>query len=157
MRIKTYIAAMLLVGLSSTAPAGTYDDLIAAAKSGDAGAVEALIKRGADVDTTDPEGNSLLMLAVRDGHARLVDTLLAQRPKVNIRNSAGDSPLRLAALRGDVDPALAFPHARHRSERAEIGQSLARDARRVGVDVVRIAGHACSSLRSARQIRLRRL
>lgn len=94
------IAIALLACLPFYAGADTYDDLMNAVKAGDAATVAGLFKRGVDVDTTDREGNSLLMLAARDGRTELLDLCLSQRPKVNFRNSTGDTALRLAAYHG---------------------------------------------------------
>ena len=44
------------------------------------------------------EGNTLLMLAARDGHAELAGFLIKQRARVDARNAAGDTALALAAL-----------------------------------------------------------
>lgn len=98
--MKRKLAVALLTLLPLYAGADTYDDMMNAVKLGDTPAVVALLKRGVDVDTTDREGNSLLMLAARDGRLELVDIFLGQRPKVNFRNSAGDTALRLAAFNG---------------------------------------------------------
>lgn len=88
--------------LTGIAQADTYDDLLKSVGAGDVAGVTELLRRGVDVDTTDPEGNSLLIIATREGHEPLVELLLAQRPKLNARNSVGDSALRLAAISGKI-------------------------------------------------------
>ena len=94
----------LLILLLATAPfrvvAGTYDDLVHGAQMGDTAAIRPLLARGASVDTTDGEGNTLLMLAARDGHEELARLLIDYRAKLNARNAAGDTALAMAALRG---------------------------------------------------------
>ena len=40
------------------------------------------------------------MIAAREGHVQALTALLAARPKVNIRNSLGETALMLAALNG---------------------------------------------------------
>ncbi len=99
---KNILALLLAASMPFIASAATYDDLISAAKLGDTGDIAQMVKRGASVDTTDIEGNTLLMLAARDGHEDLVDYLIKQRAKVNARNAAGDTALRLAAFRGHL-------------------------------------------------------
>jgi len=98
--MKKILAIALVATLPHLALANSYDDLIGAVKMGDTATVSSLIKRGVDVDTTDPEGNTLLMMASRDGYVDLVDLLLSVRVKVNMRNSVGDSAMRLAAFKG---------------------------------------------------------
>jgi ankyrin repeat protein len=76
--------------------------MISAARLGDTGTVAQLLNRGMDVNTSDREGNTLIMLAVREKHPELVRFLIRQRAKVNARNMHGDSALRLAAYQGDL-------------------------------------------------------
>jgi uncharacterized protein len=95
---KLLSLAVLAVCLSAPVGAATYDDLINAARLGDSREVAALVGKGASADTTDIDGNTLLMLAARDGHDQLVDYLIRQRVKLNARNTAGDTALRLAAF-----------------------------------------------------------
>jgi len=95
-----FILLLTYVGLAN---ADTYDDLMKAIKTGDLNGVVELLRKGVDVDTTDPEGNTLLMIAARDGNEPLAELLLSQRPKVNARNSVGDTPLRLAAFGGHLN------------------------------------------------------
>ena len=94
----------LTVAIALTVPvlacAATYDDLINSAKMGDTRELSQIAAKGASLDTTDIDGNTLLMLAARDGHADTVDFLIKSRVKLNARNSAGDTALRLAAFRG---------------------------------------------------------
>lgn len=83
--------------------AGAYDDIIAAANNGEASVVLRLIKRGMDVNTADSTGNTLLMLAVRDGHLPLMEALLVNRANLNRRNQFGDSALMLGALKARLE------------------------------------------------------
>jgi ankyrin repeat protein len=102
------IVRKLLIGLAlcccaGGANAGAYDDILAAANSGDTVAVIDLIKRGMDVNTADPRGTTLLMIAVRNGNISLMEALLASRANVNRRNQFGDTALGLAALSARYD------------------------------------------------------
>lgn len=96
------ILSLLLVLVANFVHAGTYEDMMKAVSIDDVNDVVRLLKRGVDVDTTDAEGNTLLMIAARDGQEALVDLFIAQRPKMNARNIAGDSALRLAAFAGHL-------------------------------------------------------
>lgn len=94
-------ACLLGFQLCAPATAASLDDLFNAAKLGDAAEVVQLVGRGMDVNSTDPSGNTLLILAAREAQLKVVAELLKQRSvKLDARNSAGDSALMLASLRG---------------------------------------------------------
>ncbi|MQY50819.1 ankyrin repeat domain-containing protein [Rhodocyclus tenuis] len=92
------VAGALMLPLAASA--GVYDDMLTALRSGDNGAVVALLDRGVDVNTVDRNGDTLLMLAVRENNAELLDQLLLRRARLNSRNRNGDTALRLAAFAG---------------------------------------------------------
>lgn len=89
--------ALLLAG---PVHADSYDDALKAARLGDTQQLVNLLARGLDPDTVDASGNTLLILAARDGNAETVEALLKYRPRIGYRNLAGDSALMLAVLRG---------------------------------------------------------
>lgn len=80
--------------------AGAYEDSLSSARLGDTSQLVDLIKRGTDPDTADANGNTLLILAAREGQLATVEALLKYRAKVATRNKAGDSALMLAVLAG---------------------------------------------------------
>jgi ankyrin repeat protein len=96
------VLALLSLGLSGPAAASSYDRMIASVKLGDVAVVRDLLMKGLDADTSDQEGNTLLMLAVREKQLSVARLLIAARAKVNARNMHGDSALRLAAWKGDL-------------------------------------------------------
>ena len=100
--IKILVAGCMMF-FAASAWAGAYEDMIHAIKIDDERAVADLLKRGVDVDSVSPDGESLLMLAVKEGKPSMVKTLLAARPKVSARNGYGETPLMLAALRGQTE------------------------------------------------------
>ena len=81
--------------------AAAYEDLLRAAEFGDAKSVEQSIGRGMDPNTADPKGNTLLIIAAREGHREVVMTLVRRKANANRRNQYGDTALMLASLRGD--------------------------------------------------------
>ena len=85
------------------AVAGAYEDMMDAVKRDDTRTIDALLKRGLDANTSDQEGNTLLILAVREGSEKAAKRLVAARARVNARNSLGESALMLAALRGQLE------------------------------------------------------
>ena len=91
------------------AHAGSYEDFFAAIKKDDAATVAALLARGIDPNTLGPEGLTGLFMAARAGHAKVALVLLeAPDTDVECRNTADESPLMLAALRGDMPLARAL-------------------------------------------------
>lgn len=97
------IASLVLALVWQVSLAGVYEDMLDAVKKDDFQAVSQLLKRGVDAATVDPEGNSLLVLAIREGSLGAVKALVAARANVNSRNALGETALMLAALRGDLE------------------------------------------------------
>ncbi|MCB1886953.1 MAG: ankyrin repeat domain-containing protein [Rhodocyclaceae bacterium] len=100
MRFLISVCASLALLAGGAAWAGSYEDALDAATNGQAAALSQLLARGIDPDTTDQNGNTLLILAARDGHADVVEVLLKYRASTLHRNLMGDSAPMLAALRG---------------------------------------------------------
>lgn len=85
-----------------TAQGGAYEDILEAAERSDSSSVIALLQRGMDINTADPAGNSLLMIAARNGNVELLEFLLKNRAGVNRRNRFGDTAILLAAIKGNL-------------------------------------------------------
>jgi ankyrin repeat protein len=85
----------------SIAIAGSYDDFFSAIQQDDPGVVKALLARGFDPNTVNPKGEYALIQAVRQPAFKVLEVLL-QSPvtKVEVRTTADESPLMLAALKG---------------------------------------------------------
>jgi len=99
--------SVVLIGLLCNlnfAFAGAYDDFFRAIVADDARSVQTLLQRGFDPNTVNPEGIPALLLAVRLPAPKVAD-LLATWPqtRVEVRNPQDESPLMLAALRGQLD------------------------------------------------------
>lgn len=89
--------------------AGSYEDFFQAVNRDDGPAVAALLARGFDPNTLGPDGLSGLFMAARAGAARVARVLLdAPDTEVEFRNPVDESPLMLAALRGDLPLAQAL-------------------------------------------------
>eukprot|EP00775_Hariotina_reticulata_P002549 gene2549-2852_t len=73
---------------------------LTAARYGDCGALQRLLKRGCPVDVEDYEGKTLLFVAVTSKQEAAVKVLLAAGANPNTTNTAGSSPLLEAALIG---------------------------------------------------------
>ena len=74
-----------------------------AVDSGDVASVNAIIARGADVNTRTEDGWTPLMLATIKGHTEIVQALLKQGADVNARNKKGWTALMFAVSMGDIE------------------------------------------------------
>ena len=102
-RWLTATAAAVSIALASAVPAraGAYEDFFKAVSLDDAVAVERLLQRGFDANSVDETGQGALFLAMRDGAFKVAATLLKSPGlKVDQPNSAGETALMMAALRG---------------------------------------------------------
>ena len=97
-KLITYLFVLIVF---SNANSGSYDDFFTAVRRNDPATVNALIKRGFDVNTLGPTGESGLLMAVRDSTVKVVEVLLkAPKIKVESRSAQDESPLMLAAING---------------------------------------------------------
>lgn len=102
--LRWFIALVALCLLAvGGARANSYEDSLSSARLGDTAQLVALLKRGIDPNTVDDQGNTLLILAAREGNIDTVKALLPYKPRLSHRNLAGDSALMLATLRGNLD------------------------------------------------------
>jgi len=100
-RTVSYLIVALYV---SSAAAGVYEDFFVAVKRNDGRAVAALLERGFDPNTRDPQGQVALILALHGENMAVAEALMA-RPdtQVNLVNGVGESALMMAALRGQLE------------------------------------------------------
>lgn len=88
----------------SVAYAGTYEDFFVAVKRNDGRTVTALVERGFDPNTRDPQGQVALIMALQNEDLAVAEALMA-RPdtQLGLVNNVGESALMMAALRGQLD------------------------------------------------------
>lgn len=72
-----------------------------AAAAGNLTAVKTVLNSSFDVDARDRSGHTALMLAILNGHADVVDALLAHGAAVNAVDSSGVRPLQMARTKGN--------------------------------------------------------
>lgn len=107
--LKNHVVFNVVFLFCSVASAGSFDDYLKAAAIDDESAMVGLALRGFDLNTRDENGDPALTIAVREGSFKVVKFLLTQRSvKVELRNTAGESPLMVAALKGQTDIAQAL-------------------------------------------------
>lgn len=99
---KKVLYIFVFVGFS-TVQAGSFDDFFSAIVQDDDATINTLLARGFDPNTVDATGSAGLLLAVKASSIK-VATRLAAWPgiKVEVRNAADESPLMLAALKGEL-------------------------------------------------------
>lgn len=102
---KYFRYCLYLIGvlMGSCAQAGAYEDFFIAVNRDDGDTVRSLVARGLDPNSRSPEGQTALHLALRDQSPRVAHALWASAElDVNALNASGETPLMMAALRGDL-------------------------------------------------------
>ena len=100
---KTALYLLVLIG-STASFSSSYVDFFRSVNVDDAGTVKNLLARGFDPNTPDESGHVPLYLALRSESTKVVTALL-EHPglKIDATNSADETPLMMAALRGQLD------------------------------------------------------
>jgi ankyrin repeat protein len=81
--------------------AGSYDDFFKALRIDDPETVASLLSRGFDPNTTDEQGRAGLLVAMQVPSPKAAEVLIrAEKTRVEVRSDKDESPLMLAALRG---------------------------------------------------------
>ncbi len=90
--------------LAAAAAAGSADELLRTLRTDDARTASALLARGADPNAPDAKGQVPLYLALRDGAPAVARVLIASPAlQIDATNPANETPLMMAALRGDLE------------------------------------------------------
>jgi ankyrin repeat protein len=105
MRIYLRIVAyVILASLFSAASAGAQEDFFRAVNVDNANTVSRLLAQGFDPNTVDEHGQVGLYLALRSESTKVVAALLAQPAiQIDLANGQGETPLMMAALRGQLE------------------------------------------------------
>ncbi|RYF42843.1 MAG: hypothetical protein EOO27_44845, partial [Comamonadaceae bacterium] len=97
---KNAVYLIAAVGFSMANGTPT-DDFFRAVRSDNASGVRDLINRGFDPNVKDPNGQTGLLLAMREPSPRVIQVLIeSPKTKVEGRNAKDESPLMMAALKG---------------------------------------------------------
>jgi ankyrin repeat protein len=101
--IQYALYLFVLIGFSVSL-AGSYEDFFDAVVKNQENAIRALLKRGFDPNTLAPNGETALILALREPALKSISALLeSPLTNVELRTAKDESPLMLAALRGHFD------------------------------------------------------
>jgi ankyrin repeat protein len=104
--IKHFKYALYLAVITGclSSHAGSYEDFFQAVTRNDGDAITDLVRRGFDVNARSPEGQTALHLALRDQAPRVMRSLWeVSSLDINAVNANGETPLMMAALRGELD------------------------------------------------------
>jgi ankyrin repeat protein len=83
--------------------AGSYDDFFSALERDNATQVQGLLARGFDPNSVGPDGQYALVLALRKSSLAVARLLIAHpATRVEVRTIKDESPLMLAALKGEI-------------------------------------------------------
>ncbi len=108
-RRTALLGALALATGVVNAWAGAYEDFFSAVQRDDADTVNNLLRRGFDPNIRDPKGQVGLTLAIQAESLKVFAALIANRRlKVETRNQQDESPLMMAALKGNVDAVKAL-------------------------------------------------
>jgi ankyrin repeat protein len=100
---KKFLYLLVFTGFS-VCHAGSYDDFFSAIRQDDDVRMTALLQRGFDPNTVDPSGMYGLMMALKESSLKVAVVLVNwSTTNVEVRNAAGESPLMLAALSGELN------------------------------------------------------
>jgi len=103
------LAAIVFAAVGGLAQAGSYDDFFTRIIRDDAPGIAALVKRGFDPNTVNERGETGLTQAFKLDSYRAAKGLIdLPSTKVNQPNSKGETPLMMAAIKGQVDLAKAL-------------------------------------------------
>ena len=100
---KKAVKIVVLLGVSA-AYAGSYEDFFIAIKRDDGKTITALLNRGFEPNTPDPQGVPGLLIAVREPALSAAEALVAwPKTNVEVRTPQDESALMLAALKGHTE------------------------------------------------------
>jgi ankyrin repeat protein len=96
-----YFAVTIVI---SSVHADSYNDFFGAVGRDDGRTVSQLLGRGFDPNSRDPKGQTALHLSLRDKSPQVAEALWSSPAlDVNVANAHGETPLMMAALRGELE------------------------------------------------------
>lgn len=108
-RYRKALAAIVFATVGGLTQAGSYDDFFTRIIRDDATGIAALVKRGFDPNTVNERGETGLTQAFKLDSYRAAKGLIdLPSTKVNQPNSKGETPLMMAAIKGQLDLAKAL-------------------------------------------------
>lgn len=97
-------AAASVTMAAGPARAGSYEDFFRAIDIDAPGIIRDLLARGFDPNARNPKGHVALSIALREQSLKAAEALWAHPElDVNAENAVGETPLMMAAMRGELD------------------------------------------------------
>lgn len=106
LRRHVFCSALLTVALvaAGCATASPTEDFFTAVKRDNAGAIGRLLQSGFDPNVKDAKGDGGLIIAIKEPSPRSLKVLLDwPGTKAEVRNAADESPLMMAAIKGQTE------------------------------------------------------
>src|SRR5256885_8364948 len=88
---------------AQTCHAQALGELLKAVEDGNVKRAVFYLDRGLDPNTSDADGNTILMIAARLGHADLASPLIGRKASLTRQTRTGDTALLMASLGGHLD------------------------------------------------------
>jgi ankyrin repeat protein len=103
MKFISYLVSVVGIFVSAGASAGAYEDFFHAVSRDDGRTIATLLQRGFDPNSRDEQGQAALYVVLRQPSPAAAEALWAHPAlDINATNAAGESPLMMAALRGNL-------------------------------------------------------
>lgn len=100
-KISNHIVKIGILSFSMSSWAGSYDDFFKAIQLDNPRTIQELLDRGFDPNTVNPDGVPGLLKALQEQSFKVAMVLASfEQTRPEVRNSRDESPLMLAALRG---------------------------------------------------------
>jgi ankyrin repeat protein len=104
MKFVRRACAVALLGAATLAMATPRDDMRKAVEFDDANTVKKLLAKGTDPNLVDDAGNPMLVVALREKSTKAAAVLIGAKDiDFDKANPAGETPLMMAALQGEMD------------------------------------------------------
>lgn len=102
-RFLTQLVVVSAVSSAGAQSTGADEAFFRAVANDDASTLSTLFLRGTDPNVRGPKGQLALVLALQANNERALDQLISHPDiKVNLANDSGETPLMMAALKGQV-------------------------------------------------------
>ena len=98
--LKNFFIVFVLISCQAY-KLGHQEELISAVSKVQLSKVKDLINRGADVNTKDKNGKTILHIAIENNYEDIVKFLIQNKADVNIKDNDGNTPLHLAVKNGN--------------------------------------------------------
>ena len=95
---------LVVMAVSFAAHSGSFEDFFRAVRGDNASGVRTLLNRGFDPNTRDENGQTGLLLALREPSPKVIQVLM-ESPQLNVdlANAKDETPLMLASIKGQQD------------------------------------------------------